>query len=151
MPHRRSTRCTALYIHDHSSGSGVSSRSNIRCHNGSTTTLQSSSLSFNTSTTTTTTTGGTATSATSSVVVFPRRWPGIGASFQCTKIPPLMRCSDDTTDGTSSTTGTRIHYVNTRPTPLPMSKEYPHCTMIDVSEAITNETFLPQEAGKKGT
>lgn len=57
----------------------------------------------------------------SSVVVFPRRWPGIGASFQCTKIPPLLHKSHS-------------NYVHARPAPLRMSLEYPHCTMADVEK-----------------
>ena len=90
------------------------------------------------------------TTSTTPVVVFPRRWPGIGTAFQCTKLPPLLlvlphqpqqpqysngTATTDTTNNTTTTTTTApdsTPYVNTRPSPLRMSKEYPHCTMIDV-------------------
>ena len=88
------------------------------------------------------------TTSTTPVVVFPRRWPGIGTAFQCTKLPPLLvwphqhhqphsnktATTTDTTTNTTTNTNTTdsTPYVNTRPSPLRMSQEYPHCTMIDV-------------------
>jgi hypothetical protein len=79
----------------------------------------------------------------SSVVIFPRRWPGIGASFQCTKIPPLLLQHSNSSSNNASNSST--NYVQTRPPPLRMSHDYPHCTMADVEKEASIATQTTEE------
>jgi hypothetical protein len=56
---------------------------------------------------------------------FPRRWPGIGSTFQC-KVPTVE-------ESLLLTTGNN-NYESKRPVPLLMSNEYPHCTLQDMEK-----------------
>jgi hypothetical protein len=65
---------------------------------------------------------------------FPRRWPGVGSSFQCKVLPQSVAGSVYTTD---------------RAAPDRMSEEYPHCTQMEVETTITASRFTA-DRGKEG-
>jgi hypothetical protein len=63
---------------------------------------------------------------------FPRRWPGVGSSFQC-KVPRSVA----------------EEYTTERAAPDRMSEEYTHCTQMEVETTITASCFTA-ERGKEG-
>ena len=137
------TAAAAVVVSANASHATNTNNNNNNNNNSCNTTNSSTSIQYRRSTRTALYPNHHDTTSTTPVVVFPRRWPGIGTAFQCTKLPPLLvlphqphhsnrTATTDTTNNTTTTAPDSTPYVNTRPSPLRMSKEYPHCTMIDV-------------------
>jgi hypothetical protein len=67
---------------------------------------------------------------------FPRRWPGIGNTFQC-KVPTIEESMQRTNN----------KYESNRPLPLLMSNEYPHCMQQDIER--TTHVIIDSEMNGK--